>query len=81
MKFETLVHTCHLEIQDDRYEVLIYVRGDGRHVAKTVFSPEDIIINDGITLDEVLAKHQRLLPLAINSRRILKGLQPRPEPS
>jgi hypothetical protein len=72
---ELLVHKCNLLIGGDEYEVLIYCRPDGSHVAKTHFSPEDVIINDGRTVDDVLTKHQHLLPLAINSRQILREFQ------
>jgi hypothetical protein len=72
---ELLVHTCHLPIAGAEYEVLIYCRPDGSHVAKTYFSPEDVIINDGRSVADVLNKHQRLLPLAINSRQILRDFR------
>lgn len=72
---ELLVHKCHLPIAGDQYEVLIYCRPDGSHVAKTYFSPEDVIINDGRSVDDVLNKHQQLLPLAINSRQILRDFR------
>jgi hypothetical protein len=74
---ELLVHKCQMPIAGEEYEVLIYCRPDGSHVAKTYFSPEDVIINDGKTVDDVLSKHQRLLPLAINSRQILREFQRR----
>jgi hypothetical protein len=67
-----LVHQCNLQIGDRDYEIAVYSRPDGNHVARTVLGPGDVIINDGITCEEVLAKHQRLLPLAINSRQILR---------
>ena len=69
---ETLVHTVSCAIADTEYEVLVFRRPDGSHVAKTFFTPNDVIINDGLSLDEVLDKHQRLLPLAVNSREILR---------
>jgi hypothetical protein len=68
---ETLVHTCHCTIAGQKYEVFIFRRSDGSHVAKTIFTPADVIINDGASLEEVLARHQRLLPLAVNSRELL----------
>lgn len=69
---ETIVHKGYCQIAGRDYEVHVYTRQDGRHFAKTVFSPEDVIISDGKTLAEALEKHQRLLPLAINSRQILR---------
>jgi predicted RNase H-like HicB family nuclease len=70
MSAEIFVHKCEFPIENDRYEIFIYCRPDGSHVAKTVLDANDTIINDGSTLDEVLKKHKELLPLAINSRRL-----------
>lgn len=67
---EVIVHKGSCQIGGKDYEILVYSR-DGRHFAKTVFAPEDVIISDGSTVDEVLSRHRRLLPLAINSRQIL----------
>ena len=72
---ETLVHTCRCTIADQEYEVLVFRRSDGSHVAKTFFTPSDVIINDGTSLEEVLARHQRLLPLAVNSRELLRSVR------
>ena len=72
---ETLVHTSHCTIAGQDYEVLVFRRPDGSHVAKTFFTPSDVIINDGTSLEEVLARHQRLLPLAINSRELLRSVR------
>jgi len=73
MEKETLVHKCHLPVDSDEYEVLIYSRPDGTHIAKTVLDVYDVIINDGPTLDAVLEKHRQLLPLAINSRQLFSS--------
>ena len=70
-----LVHKAIFHIAGQDYEVAVYSRPDGAHVATTAFSPIDVIINDGVTLDEALAKHRRVLPLAINSRQILRELE------
>ncbi len=74
-----VVHRGILHISGKNYEIVVYSR-DGRHFAQTVFSPEDVIISDGCTKDEALAKHQRLLPLAINSRQILREFQRQDSP-
>jgi hypothetical protein len=70
MKDGTLVHEAHVEVDGDRYQVLVYCRNDGRHFAKTHLGGEDIIINDGISLEDVLNKHENLLPLAVSTRRM-----------
>jgi len=75
METGILVHKCIFHVAGQDYEVAVYTRPDGSHVAKTSFSQVDVIINDGISLDEVLAKHRRVLPLAVNSRQILRELQ------
>lgn len=75
MSDEILVHTTLFQVDDDDYEVLVYIRKDGTHIAKTFFSSDDVIVNDGPGLQATLEKHQRLLPLAVNSRAILKAYQ------
>lgn len=67
---EILVHQSHIEIAGHHYEVCVYARNDGLHFAKTVFSPKDIVINDGLSLAHALEKHRNLLPLAIISRQM-----------
>lgn len=79
MDGEKLVHRCCFHISGIDYEVLVYCRPDGSHLAKTFFSSDDVIINDGPSLDDVLMKHQRLLPLAVNSREILRQLRSSPD--
>lgn len=70
MSSEILVHKCDIPVAGDYYEISVYSRPDGSHVAKTVLDSYDVIINDGTTLDDVLKKHTELLPLAINSRQL-----------
>lgn len=69
------VHKCTFNIAGHDYEIVVYSRPDGSHVARTAFGPDDVIINDGLSLDEVLVKHRNLLPLAINSRQILREMR------
>jgi hypothetical protein len=70
MEDNQLVHqiTCHFE--GEEYLIEVFLRPDGSHFARTAFSPEDVIISDGVGLDDVLGKHQNLLPLAIHSRQM-----------
>jgi len=75
MESEILVHKSIFHVAGQDYEVAVYTRPDGAHVAKTSFSPVDVIVNDGHSLEEVLAKHRRVLPLAVNSRQILRELE------
>lgn len=75
MKDGTLVHEAHVDVDGDRYQVLVYCRNDGRHFAKTFLGGDDIIINDGITLEDVLNKHQSLLPLAVTTRRMRQQIR------
>ncbi|MDZ4184265.1 MAG: hypothetical protein U1D97_04705 [Desulfuromonadales bacterium] len=69
-KTELLVHQSQMEIAGHHYEVCVYARNDGLHFAKTTLSPQDIVINDGLSLAHVLEKHRNLLPLAIASRQM-----------
>lgn len=73
MKNETLIHTCHLEIGGNRYEIQVFLSDDGRHVAKTILSRDDVLINDGSSLEEALDRQRSLLPLAVDSRSILQS--------
>lgn len=74
MESEIVVHKSIQHVAGQDYEVTVYARPDGSHVAKTTFSPVDVIVNDGRSLEDVLDRHQRVLPLAINSRQILREL-------
>jgi len=70
-----LIHTTELQIDGRPYEVAVYLRSDGSHIARTIFAPGDIIIHDGLSLEEVLDKHRRMLPLAVDSRQLVKELR------
>jgi len=76
MEPEILVHKSIFHVAGQDYEVAVYARPNGAHVAKTSFSPVDVIVNDGRSLEDALDRHQRVLPLAINSRQILRELDP-----
>jgi len=75
MSADILVHQSVYHFGGQDYQVSVYSRPDGSHVARTAFSADDVILNDGPSLEEVLAKHRRLLPLAVNSRMILRDLR------
>lgn len=78
---EMLVYSAAVDLDGASYQVSVFCRADGRHSAHTPLGADDIIINDGFSLEEVLEKHQRLLPLAISSRRLTRkfqGILPRP---
>ncbi len=70
---EILVHKADIVLHGDKYQIMVFCRSDGRHFAKTYFSEGDIIINDGPTLEEALARQEKLLPLAISSRKVMQG--------
>jgi hypothetical protein len=65
-----LVHQLNCDFEGQEYLIEVFVRPDGSHFARTVFSSQDVIISDGFSLDEALLKHQELLPLAIHSRQM-----------
>jgi len=60
--------TCDFEGRE--YLIEVFCRPDGSHFARTVFSPQDVIISDGFSFEEALVKHRGLLPLAIHSRKM-----------
>ena len=72
MTDHTLVHQKEIDVLGDSYRVCVYCRPDGRHFAQTHFSDNDIIISDGETMEEVLDRHEKLIPLAVHSRRVLR---------
>jgi hypothetical protein len=67
---ETLIYSSDIELHGDMFQIKVYCRSDGHHFAQTHLGNDDIIINDGFSLEEVLAKHQRLLPLALGTRKL-----------
>jgi hypothetical protein len=71
----TLVHQTRVQVDGDSYHVQVYCRDDGRHFAKTYLGGDDIIINDGMSLEDVLSKHTELLPLAVSTRRIRQQIR------
>jgi hypothetical protein len=75
MTGETLVHKTEVELQGTRYEIHVFCREDGRHFARTRFGDHDIIIHDGQSLEEALAKHERVLPLAVTCRRVIQQVK------
>ncbi len=79
MSEEILVHRTDIELHGDCYEITVFCRADGRHFAKTHFGEGDIIINDGASLEEALAKHEMLLPLAVSTRRIMQEFRGYPK--
>ena len=65
-----LVHQLTCDFEGREYLIEVFSRPDGSHFARTMFSPQDVIISDGFSLEEALIKHQDLLPLAIRSRKM-----------
>jgi hypothetical protein len=71
MNDEVLVHSAEIDLDGSRFEIQVFCRIDGKYFAKTRFGENDIIINDGHSLEEALTKHERVLPLAVTSRHLL----------
>lgn len=70
MPDDKLVHQTQMQVDGDQYQIKVYCRHDGRHFAQTHFDNDDIIISDGPSLHDALARHEKLLPLAIVSRQL-----------
>ena len=68
MNESQLVHKLLCDFEGHEYLIEVFLRSDGSHFARTEFSPEDVIISDGFSLEEALLRHKSLLPLAIHSR-------------
>lgn len=80
MQNEIEVHIDHMTIGDSHYEIKIFARPDGSHVARTLIARGDLLVNDGLTVTEALSKQKALLPLAIDSRRIVQEFRRRTVP-
>jgi hypothetical protein len=65
-----LVHQLTCAFEGREYLIEVFSRPDGSHYARTMFSPQDVIISDGFSFEEALVRHQALLPLAIRSRKM-----------
>ena len=65
-----LVHQLICDFEGREYLIEVFSRPDGSHFARTVFSPQDVIISDGFSFKDALVKHQNVLPLAIRSRKM-----------
>lgn len=77
MDEDILVHRSDVDIQGQWYRIEVYCRPDGRYFATTAFEEDDdVIASDGISLEETLDKHRRLIPLAVMSRQLLGEVRP-----
>ncbi|BEH10697.1 MULTISPECIES: hypothetical protein [Geobacter] len=71
MEDVTLVMQSEVKINGTTYPIHVYRREDGHCFAVTHLKNGDIIINDGETQEEALARQEGVLPLAVGSRVIL----------
>ena len=75
MKEQELLLSEHFRWEGKIYLVQVYRYPDGKprcsHVARTALGPDDYVISDGRSVEEVLHKQQTILPLAILSRSIV----------
>jgi hypothetical protein len=65
----TVVHEAGLNVLGQPYNVQVFGRDNGKYFALTRFSDSDIMIIDGISLEEVLERHCFSLPIAVGCRR------------
>ena len=72
MEISQLVHQVTYDLEGEEYLIEVFLRSDGSHFARTAFSPKDVIICDGPTLEDALGRHQGLLPLAVYSRQLVR---------
>ncbi|HJV35722.1 hypothetical protein [Geomonas sp.] len=64
------IHSSELEVNGEYFSIAIYSSAAGSYFAKTCLGEDDVIITDGRSVDDALAKHQNLLPLAIGTREL-----------
>lgn len=65
-----LVQQLRLQVEEIDCLIEVFIRPNGTHFAKTAFSADDVIINEGESCEEALRRHRELLPLAIHSRHM-----------
>ena len=63
-----LVHQLTCDFEGLEYLIEVFSRPDGSHFARTKFSPQDVIISDGFSLEEALFKHQKKVRKGPNKR-------------
>jgi hypothetical protein len=68
MEEPKLVLETTLKAMGKEYPVRIFQSPGGKHFAMTSFSDTDIIVSDGVLLEDTLAAHARSLPLAVSCR-------------
>lgn len=81
MQNEIEVHVDHMTIGESHYEIRIFARPDGSHIARTQIAHGDLLVNNGTTVTEALSRQKALLPLAIDSRRIVQEFRRRTVPA
>ena len=57
-----------LMIEQIPLQVRVYLTANGRYLAESFFAPDDRIVFDGLSLEDVLHQCRHLLPLALASR-------------
>ena len=76
-----LVSSRMLQCAEKTYMTHVYrypkKNGGFIHTAETVLDSGDNIVSDGNTIEEVLAKHCQILPLALFSRDVLRRVTDR----
>lgn len=73
MDKESLLHSSQFELNGERFGIEIFFTAAGRYFAKTCLGEGDVIITDGGSAEEVLKKHENLLPLAVGTREITQS--------
>jgi hypothetical protein len=70
---ENLVHSSELELNGEKFSIQVFSSAAGRFFAKTCLGEGDVIITDGASPEDVLKKHEDLLPLAVGTREITQS--------
>ncbi|HWI40784.1 MAG TPA: hypothetical protein VNX25_04790 [Verrucomicrobiae bacterium] len=69
-----LVHEKQFDFLGQSYSIRVFAAEGGRVFAETAFDHDDIIVSDGTSVEEVIQLHEKLIPLAIDSRKILRTI-------
>lgn len=72
MEQALLVHEEKVMVNGRKCRISLYHRGDAKFYALTQFSTYDAFICDGFSVEDVLIKQRRLMPLAISCRQSLR---------
>lgn len=68
MTEENIIHETELNVSGKNYSVQVFSGASGKYYSQTRLGESDVIIIDGISVEDVLERHRFSLPIAIDCR-------------